>query len=208
MVIQVKKPVIPNVFFIVYKEMILMNYEEKTVSRRQIYQGNIIKVESLTVTLPDGRRATRDIVTHPGASVILPLSENDELYMVRQFRKPLEMVSLELPAGKLDPGEDPQICAERELKEETGLMAENIRHLVSIHTTPGFSNEVIHMYAATGLKEGDSCADEDEFITTERIPVKELVDMVLKGGITDAKSIIGILMAEKIIRGDVDIKYK
>lgn len=185
-----------------------MNYEEKTVSRKHIYQGNIIKVESLTVTLPDGREATRDLVTHPGASVILPLSENDELYMVRQFRKPLEIVSLELPAGKLDPGEDPQICAERELREETGLVAQNIRHLVSIHTTPGFCNEVIHMFAATGLKEGDSCADEDEFITTEKIPVKDLADMVLKGVITDAKSIIGILLAEKIIRGDMDIKYK
>jgi ADP-ribose pyrophosphatase len=183
-----------------------MNYEEKTVSRKQIYQGNIIKVESLTVTLPDGREASRDLVLHPGASVIIPLNENGELYMVRQFRKPLEKVSLELPAGKLDCGEDPQVCAERELKEETGLTAEKISHLISIHTTPGFSNEVLHLYTATGLTEGDSCADEDEFITTERIPVAELVDMVLKGEITDAKSIIGILLAEKINRGDLDIK--
>lgn len=185
-----------------------MNYEEKTVSRRQIYQGNIIKVESLTVTLPDGKEASRDLVTHPGASVVIPLGENGELYLVRQFRKPLEAVSLELPAGKLDPGEDPQVCAERELREETGLTAQSIRYLISIHTTPGFCNEVIHMYAATGLKEGDSCADEDEFITTEKMPVKELVDMVLKGVITDAKSIIGILLAEKIVKGDEDIKYK
>lgn len=185
-----------------------MDYEEKTVSRKHIYQGNIIKVESLTVTMPNGKNATRDLVSHPGASVVLPLNEKDELYMVRQFRKPLEMVSLELPAGKLDPGEDPQTCAERELKEETGLAAGKIVHLVSIHTTPGFSNEVIHLYAATNLKEGDSNADEDEFITTEKIPVKELADMVLKGAITDAKSIIGILLAEKIVRGDVDINYK
>ena len=184
-----------------------MNYEEKTVSRKQIYQGNIINVELLTVTLPDGREATRDVVLHPGASVVLPLSESGELYMVRQFRKPLEKVSLELPAGKLDHGEEPQVCAERELKEETGLTAENISHLISIHTTPGFSNEVLHLYVATGLAEGDSCADEDEFITSEKLPVGELVDMVLKGEITDAKSIIGILLAEKIVRGDLEINF-
>lgn len=185
-----------------------MNYEEKTVSRKLMYKGNIIKVESLTVTLPDGREATRDLVTHPGASVIMPLTGNNELYMVRQFRKPLEKVSLELPAGKLDFGEDPQVCAERELKEETGLTAENIKHMVSIHTTPGFCNEVLHLYTATGLTEGDSCADEDEFITSEKIPVGDLVDMVLRGEITDGKSIIGILLAEKIVRGEMDIKYK
>ena len=184
-----------------------MNYEEKTVSRKQIYQGNIINVELLTVTLPDGREATRDVVLHPGASVVLPLSESGELYMVRQFRKPLEKVSLELPAGKLDHGEEPRVCAERELKEETGLTAENISPLISIHTTPGFSNEVLHLYVATGLAEGDACSDEDEFITSEKMPVGELVDMVLKGEITDAKSIIGILLAEKIVRGDLEIKF-
>jgi ADP-ribose pyrophosphatase len=182
-----------------------MNYEEKTVSRKQIYKGNIINVENLTVTLPDGREATRDIVTHPGASVVMPLSEDGGLFLVRQFRKPLETVSLELPAGKLDPGEDPRECAERELREETGLSAKNIKHLISIHTTPGFSNEVIHLYAATGLTEGEASADEDEFISSEKLPVGKLVEMVLGGVITDAKSIIGILMAEKIIKGEINI---
>jgi len=185
-----------------------MEYNEKTVSEEHIYKGKIISVDLVTVTLPDGRQATRDIVRHPGASVVVPLNEKGEVYMVRQFRKPLDAETLEIPAGKLDPGEDPYICAERELKEETGLRAKEIKHLVSIHSTPGFSNEVLHMYSATGLSEGESCADEDEFISTERYPVADLIDMILNGKITDAKSIIGILLADKILNGKIDISYK
>ena len=185
-----------------------MNYEEKTVSEKHIYTGKIINVDLLTVTLPDGRQATRDIITHPGASVVVPLNEKGEVYMVRQYRKPIEDVSLEIPAGKLDHGEDPKVCAERELKEETGLVAEHVTHLISIHSTPGFSNEVLHLYVATGLSEGESCADEDEFISTEKYAVAELEDLILKGEITDAKTIIGILYADKIINGKLDFKYK
>lgn len=185
-----------------------MNYEEKTVSERHIYKGNIINVDNLTITLPDGRQATRDIVRHPGASVVVPLNEKGEVYMVRQFRKPIDMVTIEIPAGKLDPGEDPLVCAKRELKEETGLEAKEIRHLVSIHSTPGFSDEVLHMYSATGLSEGESCADEDEFISTEKYPVADLIDMILNGKITDAKTIIGVLLADKILSGKIDISYK
>lgn len=177
-----------------------MKYEEKLISKKHIYKGNIINIECQTVELPDGREATRDVVIHPGASVIIPLTEEGELYMVKQYRKPIDSVSLEIPAGKLDNGEDPRVCAERELKEETGLSADDIRHLLSIHSTPGFSNEILHMYLATGLKEGEGCADEDEFITSEKISVEELIKMVMSGEITDAKSIIGILMAERIIK--------
>ena len=110
-----------------------MNYYEKTISGKHIYRGNIIDVEMLTVTLPDGREATRDIVRHPGAAAVIPLNEKGEIYMVRQYRKPLEAVSLEIPAGKLDKDEDPAICAARELKEETGLTAEKLTRLVSVH---------------------------------------------------------------------------
>jgi ADP-ribose pyrophosphatase len=189
-------------------ERTIMDYEEKTVSVRHIYKGNIINVDLVTVTLPDGRTATRDIVSHPGASVIIPLNEKGEIYMVRQYRKPLEAVFLEIPAGKLDPGEDPLTCAKRELMEETGLKAREIIYLASIHSTPGFSDEVLHMYAAVGLVEGKSCADTDEFISTEKHKVEDLTDMILSGKITDAKSIIGIFMAEKIIRGKIRINYK
>ncbi len=185
-----------------------MNYEEKTISERHIYSGNIINVEHVTVTLPDGRQATRDLVLHPGASAVIPLNELGEVYMVRQYRKAIESVSLEIPAGKLDFEEDPRICAERELKEETGLEARKVTHLVSIHSTPGFSNEVLHLYAATGLHEGESCSDEDEFISTEKYPVSQLLEMILNGEITDAKSIIGIMMADRILNGKLEIPYK
>lgn len=182
-----------------------MVYEEKTIGSKEVYKGGIINVDQLEVLLPDGRKARRDKVSHPGASVVIPLNENNELYMVRQYRKPIEQVTLEIPAGKLDQGESPEICAKRELKEETGLEAEEIKHLVSIHSTPGFSDEVLHMYVALGLTEGKSCSDEDEFISSEKFKVSKLVDMVLNHEITDAKSIIGILLADKIVRGEMNI---
>ncbi|MCR4435534.1 MAG: NUDIX hydrolase [Clostridiales bacterium] len=180
-----------------------MIYDEKTVESREVYKGGIISVNVLDVVLPDGKRAKRDVVRHPGASVIIPLSEDSELYMVRQFRKPIERETLELPAGKLDSGEDPKECAKRELKEETGLEAEEMKPLISLYSTPGFSDEILHMFVATGLKEGKACADEDEFISWEKIPVKKLVDMVLNHEVTDGKTIIGILLAEKIVKGEI-----
>lgn len=184
-----------------------MDYEERTVSVKHVYKGNIINVDLVTVTLPNGRTATRDIVRHPGASAIIPLNEKGEIYMVKQYRKPLETVSLEIPAGKLDPGEEPLVCAKRELMEETGLKAGEIIHVASIHSTPGFSDEILHMYAAVGLVEGKSCADIDEFISTEKYKVEDLIKMILSGKITDAKSIIGIFMADKIISGKININY-
>ncbi len=180
-----------------------MNYEEKTLSKKPIYKGNIIDVECWNVLLPNGKEATRDVVIHPGASVVIPITDKGEVYLVRQFRKPIDQESLEIPAGKLDKGEDPLACAKRELKEETGLDAKDIQHLIDIHSTPGFSNEVLHMYVAKELYEGEACADEDEFISAEKYPINTLVDMVVKNEITDAKTIIGILMADKIIKGEI-----
>jgi ADP-ribose pyrophosphatase len=177
-----------------------MEYEEKTIGTKHIYDGNIIKVDLLTVMLPNGKEATRDIVSHPGASVVIPISSNNELYMVSQYRKPMERVSLELPAGKLDYKEEPLKCAQRELKEETGLVAKSMKHILSVHSTPGFCNEILHMFVATELEEGESCADEDEFISSEKIPIKKLVEMVLNHEITDAKSIIGILLADRLVK--------
>ena len=181
-----------------------MIYEEKTIGSEHIYDGGIIKVDKLRVILPNGKEAARDMVYHPGASVVVPINENGEVYMVRQYRKPIEKISLEVPAGKLDAGEKPEACANRELKEETGLVAKSMKHIASVHSTPGFCNEVLHLYVATGLEEGEACADEDEFISSEKVPVKELVDMVLSGEITDAKTIIGILLADKILEGKIE----
>ena len=177
-----------------------MEYDEKTVSREKIYRGNIIEIENVRVTLPNGKEATRDVVLHPGAAVIIPISRDNELYMVRQYRKPIDKVLLELPAGKLDGNEAPEICARRELKEETGLTAKNMDYIISIYTTPGFCNEVLHIFAATGLEEGEAGGDEDEFVSCEKVPVANLIDMVMRGEITDAKSIIGIFLADRIIK--------
>ena len=182
-----------------------MEYEEKVVKVEPIYNGKMIDVELMTVTLPNGNTATRDIVRHPGASVVVPVNDNREIYMVRQYRAPLGKISLELPAGKLDRGEEPETCAVRELKEETGLTAESLKHIISIHSTPGFSDEVLHMYIATGLKEGVSNSDDDEFISTEKIPMDMLTVMILNHEITDAKTIIGILLAHRIIKGEIII---
>ncbi|NLL06861.1 MAG: NUDIX hydrolase [Clostridiaceae bacterium] len=182
-----------------------MNYEEKTISKKQMYKGNIIDVESWSVVLPNGKEATRDVVLHPGASVVIPITEDGQVYMVRQFRKPIDQESLEIPAGKLDKEEDPLDCAKRELKEETGLDAKDIRHILDIHSAPGFSNEVLHMYVARDLYEGEACADEDEFISAEKYTINTLMDMIMKNQITDAKTIIGILMADKLVKGEIKV---
>lgn len=175
-----------------------MNFEEKTISVNKIYKGGIIEVEAQKVTLPDGRVASRDIIRHPGAAAIVPINDSNEVYMVRQFRKPVDKMLLEIPAGKLDHNEDPRICAERELKEETGLAAKDIKHLISIYSTPGFSDEVLHIYSATGLSQGETSMDEDEFLSCEKVHIDKLVDMVLNNEINDAKSVIGILLADRL----------
>lgn len=182
-----------------------MNYSEKTIHEERKYTGNIINVNRATVILPNGKEATRDIVRHPGASVIVPITDDWELLLVEQYRKPCEMVSLEIPAGKLDPGESPDICARRELKEETGYIAGNIQKALAIHSSPGFSDEVLHLYVATQLSESISCPDEDEFISCRKYSIPECISMVHNGQITDAKTIIGIFLADRIRKGEYKI---
>ncbi|MDD4295747.1 MAG: NUDIX hydrolase [Ruminiclostridium sp.] len=179
-----------------------MNYYEKTIKEERKYTGNIINVDRLTVELPSGKVATRDVVRHPGASVVVPITDDGMLLMVTQYRKPNDMISLEIPAGKLDDGEEPEICAKRELCEETGFIAGNITKAFEIHSTPGFSDEVLHMYVATNLEEAEACPDEDEFITCSKHSIADLLDMVYRGEITDAKTIIGIFLADKITKGE------
>ncbi len=179
-------------------------HDEETVSRKCVYRGNIISVESLKVRLPGDKIAGRDVVLHPGAAVIIPITDENELFMVRQYRKPVEKSLLEIPAGKLDSGESPEVCARRELLEETGLVAGRLVYLTSIYTTPGFSNEVLHFFAAFDLQASEHKTDEDEYLSVEKHCIGELIGMVLNSGVRDAKSIIGILLAEKIIKGEID----
>lgn len=178
-----------------------MDFTEKTLSVEQIYKGYIISVEKIAVELPDGRVSNRDVVRHPGASMVIPVLDDGRIIMVRQYRKALEKESLEMPAGKLDDGEEPLICAKRELEEETGYTAEKYEHVISIDTAPGFSDERIHIFIAKGLKKGKMNPDSDEFIENEVYSVDELINMVLNGKISDAKTIIGISIVNNFCKG-------
>lgn len=164
------------------------------------WTGRIFNVDRLHVKLPDGRTATRDVVRHPGAVAVVALTEDGRICLVRQYRTALARVTVEIPAGKLDPGEDPLECASRELLEETGMSAEKIAFLTTIATSDGFCDELIHLYMATGLEFSRSNPDADEFINVDLVPLGELVDAVLDGRIEDAKTVVGALLCDAIMR--------
>ena len=167
---------------------------EKKISSEAIFDGVLLHVKRDTVKLPNGKEATREWIKHPGASSVIPLLPDGRIILVRQYRYPIDAVTLEVPAGKLDaPDEDPLVCAERELSEETGYTAEHITKLTTIATTVGFSNEKIHLYAAEGLTPGKQHTDEDEFISFERVPFDALLDRCLSGDLRDGKTVAGVL---------------
>jgi ADP-ribose pyrophosphatase len=174
-----------------------MELNEKTKSTQTIFNGRIIKLRVDTVELPDGRESTREIVEHRGAVAIVAINEQNELFMVRQYRKPVEKVLLEIPAGTLEQNEDPLDCARRELSEETGLTADRWESIVSYYSAPGFSDELLHLYLATGLKPGHTHPDQDEFLELVKVPLKEAYGLIFDGTIVDGKSIIGIQYAMK-----------
>jgi ADP-ribose pyrophosphatase len=178
-----------------------MNTYEKTLSTNSIFKGKIINVELQDVLLPNGKTAKREIVRHCGGASVVPISEQGEIYLVRQFRKPYDEETLEIPAGKVDIGEKPLECAIRELKEETGLSSENIIHLTDMYPSPGFTDEIIHIYAATDVKVGNSKTDEDEFLSVEKYHITKIYEMIKSGKIKDSKTIVGVLFAEKILNG-------
>lgn len=182
-----------------------MDYQEKTISKKDVYKGNILEVDVLKVLQPDGKETTREVIRHSGGAAIVPISDKNEIYMVKQYRKPVEIELLEIPAGKLDEGEEPIVCARRELKEETGLEAKNMKHLIDLYCAPGYSSEKIYIYVATDLIEGEPCADEGEIISSEKLPIAELLKMIKNNEIIDAKTVVGILLAEKIIKGEIKI---
>lgn len=164
------------------------------------WTGRIFNVNRLQVELPDGRRALRDVVRHPGAVAIVALTEEGRICLVRQYRTALGRVTVEIPAGKLAAGEDPLECANRELLEETGMVAERMAFLTTIASSDGFCDELIHIYMATGLTFAKSSPDDDEFINVDLVEVSELVDAVLDGRIEDAKTVVGALLCDAIGR--------
>ena len=181
-----------------------MDYFEKKLSEKLIAKGGIIDYYKVEVELPNGTVADRDVIKHKGASVIVPVSDDEYVYLVRQFRTPVGAETLEIPAGKLDVGEDPKVCARRELSEETGFNGV-LTHISSYYSTPGFSDEILHMYLATDLKAAEAHPDEDEFISVERYHIDELYEMILSGKIVDGKTIIGILIADRYFKGTLGI---
>lgn len=170
-----------------------MELKEKTVSSDNIFEGKIIRVRVDRVKLPDGNLSNREIVEHPGAVAVVPLTDTGRVLMVCQYRKPVEKVLLEIPAGKLEKQEELEICARRELEEETGKKARNLKKLGSFYTSPGYSNEKMTLFLATGLMDGLRKPEKSEFINLVSVPLAEAISYVEKGKIEDAKTIIGLL---------------
>ena len=169
---------------------------EQVLNSETAWSGKIFDVECLEVKLPNGRVSRRDVVRHHGAVAIVALTESGKIALVRQYRTALDRVTVEIPAGKLEPGEDPLDCAKRELKEETGFVAGRIAYLTTIASSCGFSDELIHLYLATQLSFEGATPDEDEFLNVDLVDVQELVDAVLDGTIEDAKTVVGALACD------------
>ncbi len=171
---------------------------EKTVEERKIFDGHIITVYHNKAQLSDGTTAMREIVAHPGGVCLAALTDEDELLFVRQYRCPYDEIIMELPAGKLEKGEDPLEAGIRELSEETGASAKTVVSLGKVYPTPGYCGEIIHLYLATGLTFGDQHTDLDEFLEATRIPLDKAVEMVMNGELRDAKTQIAVLKVAKM----------
>jgi NTP pyrophosphohydrolases including oxidative damage repair enzymes len=170
-----------------------MDYTEKVLRPVNRYHGVIVDVRVDMVTVPNGNITLREVVEHPGGVCVVALDKDDCVYMVRQYRFPLGEHLLELPAGKLEKGEEPLSAAQRELSEETGLSAEKWESLGFLYTSPGFSTERLYLYLATELTRGQPHLDLNEFLDVERIPLSQLTKMVMRGELCDAKTISGVL---------------
>ncbi len=177
-----------------------MKLTEETLERRVTFEGKIINMRQDTVLLENGKTALRDVVEHPGGVCVLPLTEAGEVIMVKQFRYPYQEILLEIPAGKLEPGgEDPLTCGKRELEEETGMIAEEYLFLGRLYPSPGYCEEVIHIYLAKGLHPGKQHPDEDEFLEVYKIPFQTVLEEVMAGNITDAKTQVAVLKTARLL---------
>lgn len=167
-------------------------YPSRNDMTKNIYIGRIITLNVDTVTLPNGLTVDLEVVRHPGAAAVVPLKDNGTVILIQQFRHAAGGFIYEIPAGKLSPGEDPRVCAARELEEEVGYRAGKLDLLSSIFTAPGFTDEVIHIYRATGLTIGRQQLDRDEVLEVIEMPLSEAIGMIETGAIRDAKSIVGL----------------
>ncbi|MFA9456943.1 NUDIX hydrolase [Halalkalibacter sp. AB-rgal2] len=168
---------------------------EKTIKTTEIYKGKIIDLQLEEVELPDGRTSIREVIKHPGAVAVLPIKEDGKLVLVRQYRKALQKSIIEIPAGKLEENEEPKLAAMRELEEETGYKTNSLTFIGSFYTSPGFADELIHLYVTRNLEIGQSQADEDEFIDVLEIDLQEAEKLIKEQKIHDAKTMYAIQYA-------------
>ena len=176
-----------------------MELYEKKLTSKQIFDGVVVKLFVDEVELPNGSKSIREVVRHPGAVCVIPVDENQNVIMIKQFRYPFEEILYEIPAGKLEKGEDPYDAALRELEEETGVNASKVEYIGTMYTTVAILDEKIHMYLATGITYKNAHPDEGELLEVEKIPLSVLVQMVMDGKIPDSKTQIAILKADKLL---------
>ncbi|MGR3764910.1 NUDIX domain-containing protein [Rossellomorea sp. NS-SX7] len=168
----------------------MKKFEEKTLNSETIYQGKIIDLQVDEVQLPNGKTSKRELIKHPGAVAVIALTPEGKIVMVEQYRKALEKSIVEIPAGKLEPGEEPIITAARELEEETGYGCETLEHLISFYTSPGFADELVHLYIAKDITRIEEARelDEDEFVDLIEVTMEEALGLIKEKRIYDAKT--------------------
>ena len=173
--------------------------KETPKSSEKIFSGRLIDLYFDHIELPNGKLSTREWIKHPGAVCIIPILPNGNLCLIRQYRYGPRAEFIEIPAGKLDVGEDPLVCAKRELEEEIGYIAGKLTFLTNIHPAIGFSNEKMWVYLAEDLILSKQSLDQDEFLELYPIPLKKAIDLIYEGKITDVKTVIGILWLDKFL---------
>lgn len=175
-----------------------MELFEKTLSTKEIYKGRIITVHEDAIELPDGSESVREVVEHSGGVCVAAITDEGEMYFVRQFRYPYKRVLLELPAGKLEKGEDPMKAGLRELEEECGVTTDEIISMGTVYPTVAYCSEIIYLYAAKNLRKSHQHLDDGEFLSVEKIKIEDAADMVMKGEISDSKTVALVLKVAKL----------
>ncbi|MCT4687459.1 NUDIX hydrolase [Vallitalea sp.] len=170
-----------------------MDKKIKRLDRKEVFNGKRVRLVIDKLKMPNDKEVNWELITHPGAAAVIPIDNDGNIIMVRQYRNAADDYVLEIPAGGVEEGEDPSLCAKRELEEETGYKSDNIQYLLKFYSSIGITDEMITIYVATDLQESQQNLDDDEYVTIEKYKLDELVDMIYSGQITDGKTISGLL---------------